>query len=538
MVSISASALAWVTPDGHAILGGIDLQLGRERVGLVGRNGVGKTTLLHLLSGARQPAAGKIAITGRVHLMRQAVGADPQATIADLFGVAPALATLRRAEAGAASMEEFAEADWTLETRIDQALACVGLEASAQVRLAALSGGQRTRAALAAAIFDDPDVLLLDEPTNNLDREGRVALIELVEGWTAGLLVVSHDRELLERMDAILELTTLGLTRYGGNWSQYRARKAVELQAAEDDLAHARKHQSEIERKTRITAERKQRRDAAGSRKAGKGDMPRILIGARRNAAQASGGSTARLSEKLSAQADDAVSAARARIEVLQQLSITLPSTGLHAERRVLALHGVAAGHDPRAPLLTAIDLTVTGPERIAIAGPNGMGKSTLLRVIAGEQAALAGQVTLGVPCAIIDQHVSFLDPARSILDNFRALNPQADENACRAILAGFLFRADAALQGVGTLSGGQMLRAGLACRLGGHNPPALLILDEPTNHLDLESIQAVEAALMAYDGALLVVSHDEAFLSAIGITRRLALRPLHSGAATLAETG
>jgi ATPase subunit of ABC transporter with duplicated ATPase domains len=210
--------------------------------------------------------------------------------------------------------------------------------------------------------------------------------------------VVSHDRELLERMDAILELTTLGLTRYGGNWSQYRARKAVELQAAEDDLAHARKHQSEIERKTRITAERKQRRDAAGSRKAGKGDMPRILIGARRNAAQASGGSTARLSEKLSAQADDAVSAARARIEVLQQLSITLPSTGLHAERRVLTLHGVAAGHDPRALLLTAIDLTVTGPERIAIAGPNGMGKSTLLRVIAGSRRLWRGRLLWACP--------------------------------------------------------------------------------------------------------------------------------------------
>lgn len=536
MVSISATALAWATPDGRSILRDIDLQLGCERVGLVGRNGVGKTILLDLLSGARMPATGNISITGRVKLMRQAVDADPGATLADLFGVAPALATLRRAEAGDASMEDYAEADWTLETRIHKALARLGLDACAQAKLTSLSAGQRTRAALAAAVFEDPDVLLLDEPTNNLDRDGRTALIELVEGWGAGLLVVSHDRELLEQMDAIFELTTLGLTRYGGNWSQYRARQAVELQAAEDELAHARKHQSEIERKARIATERKQRRDATGSRRAGKGDMPRILLGTRRNAAQASGGSATRMGAKLSAQADDAVNAARARIEVLQQLSITLPSTGLHAERRVLTMHGVAAGHDPLHPSLNAIDLTVTGPERIAIAGANGVGKSTLLRVIAGEQAALAGQVALGVPCVLIDQHVSFLDPASSILDNFRRLNPQADENACRAILAGFLFRADAALQIVGTLSGGQMLRAGLACRLGGPHPPALLILDEPTNHLDLESIQAVEAAVRAYDGALLVVSHDEAFLNAIGVTRQLSLRPLTSGAATLTQ--
>lgn len=536
MPSITASALGWASPEGRAVLSGIDLQLGRERVGLVGRNGVGKTTLLHLLSGERQPTSGKITLDGHLHLMRQALATDPQASIATLFGVAPALAVLRRADAGLATLEEMGDADWTLETRIEEALARVGLDASGETLLADLSGGQRTRAGLAAAIFAAPDFLFLDEPTNNLDREGCAALIALVESWNAGLLVVSHDRELLERMDAILELTTLGLTRYGGNWSQYRARKAVELQAAQDDLAHARKHQGEIERRARLATERQQKRDAAGSRKAARGDMPRIVMGLRKNAAEASSGSGARLSERLAAQAGDAVAAARERIEVLQQLSITLPSSGLYAERDVLTMTGVTAGYDPAHPVLNNIDLTITGPQRIAITGPNGMGKSTLLRLISGDLAPLAGRVAVHVPCAIIDQHVGFLDPALSILDNFRALNPDANENACRAILAGFLFRADAALQSVGTLSGGQMLRAGLACRLGGTHPPALLVLDEPTNHLDLDSIQAVEAALAAYDGALLVVSHDEAFLDAIGIARHLRLQPTGDGPATLTE--
>jgi ATPase subunit of ABC transporter with duplicated ATPase domains len=119
---------------------------------------------------------------------------------------------------------------------------------------------------------------------------------------------------------------------------------------------------------------------------------------------------------------------------------------------------------------------------------------------------------------------VSLLGPALSVLDNFKRLTPEADENACRAALARFMFRADAAHQIVGTLSGGQTLRAGLACVLGGASPPPLLILDEPTNHLDLSSIEAIESALSAYDGALLIVSHDEAFLKAVGVTRRLAL--------------
>jgi ATPase subunit of ABC transporter with duplicated ATPase domains len=130
---------------------------------------------------------------------------------------------------------------------------------------------------------------------------------------------------------------------------------------------------------------------------------------------------------------------------------------------------------------------------------------------------------------ALLDQRVSLLDPSLSIRDNFQRINRRADENTCRAALARFMFRADAALQVVSCLSGGQLLRAGLACVLGGTTPPALLILDEPTNHLDIDSIEAVEAGLRAYDGALLVVSHDEAFLEAIGISRRLELSPRDS---------
>ena len=152
--------------------------------------------------------------------------------------------------------------------------------------LVRLSGGQRTRAALAGAIFAAPDFLLLDEPTNNLDRDGRQAVRDLLHGWRAGAIVVSHDRELLDAMDAIVELTTLGAQRYGGNWSQYRARKAIELAAAEQDLASAERRVAEVERKAQVATERQQRRDAAGSRSAAKGGMPRILLGARKEKAE------------------------------------------------------------------------------------------------------------------------------------------------------------------------------------------------------------------------------------------------------------
>jgi ATPase subunit of ABC transporter with duplicated ATPase domains len=524
MSSIILAQLAWSTPEGRSLFSDLDLSFCRERTGLVGRNGVGKTTLLKIIARTLQPLTGSVSVNGTLGLLRQTVQVNPHETIADLFGVADALAVLRRAEAGEASIEELGEADWTLEERIAAAVAKVGLDASADTALTNMSGGQRTRASLAAAIFAEPDFLLLDEPTNNLDRVGREAVIDLLSGWKAGAIVVSHDRELLEHMDAIIELTSIGAARYGGNWSQYRERKAIELAAAEHDLAHAEKRIAEVNRRAQLAAERKDRRDVAGARKNSRGDLPRILLGARKNNAEASRGEGARLAERQKEQALETAAAARARVETLQQLSIVLPPTGLAASRAVLTLENVTAGYDPAHPLIRNLSLSITGPERVALVGPNGSGKTTLVRLIAGQIQPFEGKVSVAVNLALLDQRVSILDPEASIADNFLRLNPGSDEHTCRSTLAGFLFRADAALQIVGTLSGGQMLRAGLACVLGGRQPPPILILDEPTNHLDIDSVQAMEAGLTAYDGAVLVVSHDEHFLTNIGAKRRLEL--------------
>jgi ATPase subunit of ABC transporter with duplicated ATPase domains len=520
--SIAAFDLGWSTPDGHPVFSHLDLTFGEERVGLVGRNGVGKTSLLKLLAGERTPTAGKIAIGGTVAVLRQIVQVNPGDTIANLFGIARDLDILRRAEAGVATMAELDEADWTLEARLTLALAQVGLEAVAETRLASLSGGQRTRAAMAGAVLADPDFLLLDEPSNNLDREGRAALRDLLASWRAGAIIVSHDRELLETMDAIVEMTSLGARRYGGNWSHYRACKASELAAAHHDLKVTERQRDEVDRKAQVAVERKARRDASGTRKGARGDMPRILVGARKEQAQNSGGDNARLAERQRLEASAAAASALEKIERLEPMTVALAPTGLPGGRIVLRLDGVTAGYDPASPVLHDLSFTLTGPERVAIVGPNGSGKTTLLAVIAGRIEPWSGTVSRVARLAMLDQTAAILDPALSIADNYRHLNPGVDSFACRSALAQFRFRADAALRRVGTLSGGEMLRAGLACTLGSSAPPQLLILDEPTNHLDLDAIAAIEAALSAYDGALLVVSHDETFLDAIGISRRI----------------
>ena len=522
--SITLSKISWSTPDGHALLSNLDLSFGSERAGLVGRNGVGKTTLLKLISGDLLPLSGTVSVDGSVGVLRQSVQVGPQETVASLFGIEDAFDLLRRAERGEADAEALAEADWTLEARLAAVLARVGLDATPDTRLATLSGGQRTRAALAALVFGEPDFLLLDEPTNNLDRDGRRAVIDMLAGWRAGAVVVSHDRELLETMDAIVELTSLAVTRYGGNWSAYRERKALELTAAHRELSDAERHAADVARTAQVVAERKARKDGAGKRKGAKGDIPRIMLGAMKERAELTGGAQTRIAESRQAEATEAVATARERIEILQPLTVAVPPTHLAAGKTVLKIEAVTAGYAPDRPILRDVSFAITGPERIAVTGPNGSGKTTLLGLITGEMQPRQGSVRVFTDFAMLDQRVSLLDPGLSIRDNFRRLNPEASENACRAALARFMFRADAALQIAGSLSGGQLLRTGLACVLGSGTPPPLLILDEPTNHLDIDSIEAVEAGLRAYDGALLVVSHDEAFLAAIGITRRLEL--------------
>ncbi len=520
---ITLSQLTWSTPEGRTLFTDLDLSFGPLRTGLVGRNGTGKTTLLKLIAGEIPLQGGSISRRGTIAFLHQTLAAEPDATVADLFGARAALTLLTRAEAGVASVEELADADWTLPGRIAEALARIGLDTDADTPLERLSGGQRTRAGLAALVFREPDFLLLDEPTNNLDREGRDAVHALLRGWRKGAIVVSHDRALLDAMDVIVELTSLGAKTYGGNGSLYRERKVQELEAAEHDLTEADRRVAETARAAQSRLERQAARDRGGRKKAAKGDAPRILLGARKERAENTGGSAASLADRQRNQALEAAAAARTRIEVLQPMSAIVPACGLAAGKTVLRLDAVTGGYDPNHPIIRELSFSVTGPERVALTGPNGSGKTTLLSLITGTLAPRCGKIEIGVPFALLDQEVRLLEPDLSIVDNFRHLHPGASDNACRAALARFMFRAEAAEQTVATLSGGQRLRAGLATVLGGQ-PPQFLLLDEPTNHLDLAAIEAVEAGLKAYDGALLIVSHDETFLANVGIGRQIAL--------------
>ena len=443
----------------------------------------------------------------------------------ETLGVAADLARLDRLERGEGSLDDANEADWMLPGRIDAALAEVGLPTLDMERtLATLSGGQQTRLALAAMLIAQPDMLLLDEPTNNLDADGREAVAALLANWRGGAIVVSHDRTLLRQMDQIVELTSIGANVYGGNWDLYEERKAADLAAAEHDLANAERTLGEIDRRTQLMRERKARMDAAGARKAARGDIPKIMLGGMKMNAENTSGEQAKLGERRRVAAGMALAEAKAEIEILQPMAVRLEPTGLARGATVLQLDRVTGGPVPETPIIREFSTAIVGPDRVAVTGPSDVGKTTLLRLITGGLTPVSGSIRITRRHVMLDQQVSLLDPYETIRENYLRLNPGDGENAARAALARFMFRNDAALKPVGQLSGGETLRAGLACTIGSGRPPELLILDEPTNHLDIHAVAAVEGGLTAYDGALLVVSHDLAFLEAIGTTRQIVL--------------
>jgi len=520
---LTIDSLSATTPDGTPFFSGLTLSLGREVVGLVGRNGSGKSTLLAILAGERKPAAGTIARPARIAMLRQ-IQANA-GTVAEALGIADDLVRLHRLEAGEGSVEDAELADWTLQERLAGSLSRVRLDGLALDRaVSPLSGGERTRLGLVAMLLGEPQVLLLDEPTNNLDVEGRQAVADLLHDWPGGALVASHDRELLERVDRIVELSPLGVQSFGGGWSAFAEAREARRERAEADLDRASRGVRQQALAVQRQAERKARRDKAGRAYAASGSAPRILLGAQAQRAENSGGRDSRLAERLTDNAESTLEAARRQVEVVIPLRIELPASGLPANRTLLRFDEVVLEREGRL-LFGPLSFTMTGPQRILVSGANGSGKTSLLRLAIGLAEPTAGRIARAEGAiAMLDQHADLLDPTLDLVANMRARHPTLTAREAHEVLARFAFRNRDAQRPAATLSGGEALRAALALVTGGPVPPQLLVLDEPTNHLDIAAMEMLEEALAERDGALLLVSHDRRFCETVGFDREIAL--------------
>ncbi|MGW4499761.1 ribosomal protection-like ABC-F family protein [Micromonospora sp. NPDC004336] len=526
---IVCSNLSFSWPDDTPVFQGLSFTVGAGRTGLVAPNGAGKTTLLRLIAGEQRPTAGSVTVDGVLGYLPQSLPLAGDLTVAEVMGVAPVLDALRAIESGDADERHFTTIgnDWDIEERTRAQLDRLGLDDVSLARpLHTLSGGQVVSLGLAAQLLRRPDVLLLDEPTNNLDLEARRKLYDVLEAFGGCLLLVSHDRALLDRMDRILELDRSEIRSYGGNFTAYEEAVRVEREVAEKNVRHAEQEVRREKREMQQARERAERRAGNAARNLKSAGLPKIFAGTMKRGAQESAG---RSNETHAARVSDA----KARLDEAgralrddQRITLELPGTNLPAGRTVFHGEQIQVRYGTR-PLFAGdgVDLTIRGPERIALTGPNGAGKSSLLRVVGGDLTPESGRVRRADGrVAYLSQRLDLLDLDRTVAENLAAYAPGLPEAQRLTLLARFLFRGARAHLPVGALSGGERLRATLACVLFAEPAPQLLLLDEPTNNLDLVSVAQLEGALDAYQGAFVVISHDERFLAEIGVDRWLRL--------------
>jgi ATPase subunit of ABC transporter with duplicated ATPase domains len=519
--SLTCTSLSFAWPDGTTVLDGLDIAFGPGRTGLVGVNGSGKSTLLKLLAGELVPADGTVKATGEIGHLPQNVTLDTSLRVDEALGIAGKRAALHAIEAGDAAEEHFETVgdDWDVEERALVTLGELGLGHIGLDRtVGEVSGGESVLLRLAALLLRRPDVLLLDEPTNNLDLYARRRLYAAVAAWPGVLIVVSHDRELLDLVDQIAELRSGEVAWYGGNFSAYEEALAVEQDAAERMVRVA---EADLRKQRRELADAQvklARRKRYGQKMWDSKREPKIVMGARKRAAQESAGKHRIMHEERLAGARERLDEAVEAVRDDDEIRVDLPYTAVPPGRQVLTLENLRMAYGARVDGI----LDLRGPERIALIGRNGSGKTTLLRTVAGELAPDGGEARAHVPLRFLPQRLDVLDEELTVAENVARFAPGATNNRVRARLARFLFRGGRADQKAATLSGGERFRAALAALMLAEPAPQLLLLDEPTNNLDMASSAQLAQALAAYEGALIVVSHDVPFLRTLGLTRWL----------------
>ncbi len=520
--------LAYSGTENRQIFHKLDLVLGNLKTGIVGRNGIGKTTLLKLIMGELIPTTGSVTANCRLGYCPQDLSIYHNKTIAQFFGVDAKIAALDNILNGDYSDHDLTTLadDWQVKERIFSLLNRATLKTrDLHSKLASLSNGEITKLYLANLFHGEPsaDFLLLDEPTNNLDGEAREMLYKMIQLTTKGILVVSHDETILELMDQILAIANQGIKLYGGNFNFYQTQRDIERRAKEQKFITAKKQLNEAMVSIQTTKEKHQQNQTQGKLLRKKGGDPKGAMDFFKNRSGRTQSTIGKRATRLVKTAEEQLSQAKQALHEKYELNIKLPNTFLAKDKMVAMLDRVTFGYDNTLPsLIHSFSLTVKGPEKIAIRGPNGSGKTTLAKLINQTLVPREGSVQLMVKPNYLDQNLELLDPNLSIIDNYGKLNPKISINGTHDNLAQFLFRNEMVTTKIRDLSYGEKIRLALATVLLAEQPPQLLILDEPNNHLDLENLATLISILKRYQGALIIISHDEKFIKQLNITETI----------------
>ncbi|WP_454046566.1 ABC-F family ATP-binding cassette domain-containing protein [Chryseobacterium sp. Marseille-Q8038] len=517
-------------PGGNLLFNHINLTIqSHTKSALVGSNGMGKSTLLKMIAGEIQPLKGNINIHGDIFYVPQMFGNFNHLSIAECLKIDQKLHALQKITEGEVDeiFFEILNDDWDIEERCRHALEHWGLDNfGLSQKLEGLSGGQKTKVFLAGIEISQPDIIILDEPTNHLDLEGRKLLYDLIDKTDATVVIVSHDRTLLNLVDVIFELSNQGIASYGGNYDFYAEQKEVEEEALHNDIHSKERALKKAKEKERETLERKQKLDARGKGKQEKSGVARIMMNTLRNNAEKNSSKLKSVhAEKISGISDD-LRDLRYSLKNSDQMKVNFNDSNLHSGKILVAAEAINFNYGKEKLWKENISLELRSGDRISVKGSNGSGKTTLIKLLLGNSKPLEGKITRAEFNSIyIDQEYSLIDHDSTLYDFVQTFNDSAlQESEVKTLLSRFLFWKDTWDKKCGMLSGGERLRL-LLCGLSISNKaPDMIILDEPTNNLDLQNVEILTSSIKDYHGTLLVISHDEVFLKEIGVNSEVLL--------------
>lgn len=530
---IRLNNISYSHADKEKLFSKLSFAISDNKTALIGDNGTGKTTLLSIIFGEIQPDEGTVVREGSLAYFPQDFSIYNNKTVAEVLSVKEKLLSLEKILAGNSTDADYEilNDEWDLKERVAEIFSEAKLEGiDLERKFDTLSGGEKSRLLFASLLLYKPDFALLDEPTNHLDYESRNILYNLIKKYKRGLLVVSHDKELLYLMEGIIELSSKGIKTYGGNFDFYKEQKRIETDAAQNTFeALNRQYIKSIKEKC-ATLEKQAKRSATGKKKLESGSIPRI---AKKKLQDNSMKTLSRLKNSHSQKTEEIknkLSQAKEKLENANSIIIDTASSHIPAKKKILDVTDLNFEFPMSENYLWKenINFSISGNERWSISGINGSGKTVLLKLITGELKPSKGIINLySSNIAFLDQNVDILERELTVYENLKRYSDKNSvtkipEHELRIKLARFLFRGEDAFKKAKYLSGGEKMRAGIACILASGNVPELLILDEPSNNLDLKSLEELTSAINQYNGALLIVSHDKQFLNELKIEKEL----------------
>lgn len=524
MVSISVQDLTYRFENGRTLFCDLTFTLDNQITGLVGRNGAGKSRLAALLAGECLPYSGSVNSSSKVGLLQQVTTLDSvleYERVSEFLGIHEILEALDRITAGGCDPNDYDLIGdrWLLKAGLEQQLDKLGLPTNPYMLCNALSGGQLTRLALYRLFQSDYEYLILDEPSNHLDTKGRCWLIKQIQAFKGGVLIISHDRNLLRCVDSILELNTLGIRYYGGNYDVYIQQRNAELASQERRIEKTKAQLIKMRQTSQKNREKAQQRACQGKQKARSGSQAKILLNNNKQNAESSLGARENNDSKRIAQTEAELKAFSQQQEMVKPQSFALGKV----KKRIARILDVTEVFLPFSYQRQAISFAINFGEKVRLLGANGSGKSTLLRVITGDVLPKRGEVRVRSRLCYLDQQFQLLDNNQSALENLATLCAHLNETNRRTLLASVGLNRERADQQIATLSGGEKMKVAMLA-VSYQAGDTLLLLDEPDNHLDIDSRAVLAQALRSYTGSVLVVSHDQDFIDDIGITKEVIL--------------